>query len=158
MTNIRQLELSNGANWIVKADVTLNAVSIENPNRIYSIPEYSVATTFTSPIAAFLVLCPDARAYWTYGGYARQTISVGLPMGQDFSTVIDIQHRLTFGKLTIRFFPTYILEYGLRITLPWYMRRASLTVWEYLGTDIDLLYQTAVNTEINTTEILSRLP
>jgi hypothetical protein len=157
MTNSRLLRLSNGANWALKADITLNAVSIENPNRIYSIPEYSVATTFTNPIAAFLVLCPDARAYWTYGGYARQTISAGLPTGQNFNTIINLQHRLTYGKVNIKFFPTYILEYGLKVTLPWYMRRASLTVWEYIGTDIDLLYQTVQQTKTNTIEILSRL-
>lgn len=157
MTSTRLLQLSNGANWDVKADITLNAVSIENPNRIYSIPEYSVATTFTSPITAFLILCPDARAYWTYGGYARQTISAGLPTGQNFNTVIDLQHRLSLGKVTIKFFPTYILEYGLKVTLPWYMRRASLTVWEYIGNDIDLLYQSIQATEANTIEILNRL-
>lgn len=150
MSVTRTLNLSSGNNWVQLADVDLAAVANLNPNSLIDIPDYPVATTLSHPIAAFYIDCPDSKPYWTFGGYAKQTISTPLVNGQAFNSVVQTRYRLLHKTVTIHFFPTYIQEYGLVINVPWYFRQAHLSVWEYVGDDIDLIYQ-------NTQEILTRI-
>ena len=150
MSVTRTLNLSYGSNWVQLADVQLEAVGNLNPNSLVNIPDYSVAITLSNPIAAFYIDCPDSKPYWTFGGYAKQTVSTPLVQAQSFSSVVQTRYKLLHKTVTIHFFPTYIQEYGLIINVPWYFRRAYLAVWEYIGTDIDLIYQ-------NTQEILTRI-
>jgi hypothetical protein len=150
MSVTRTLNLSSGNNWVQLADVDLGTAANLNPNSLLSIPDYSVATTLSNPIAAFYIECPDSKPYWTFGGYAKQTISTPLVSGQGFSSVVQTRYRILHKTVTIHFFPTYIQEYGLVINVPWYFKRAFLSVWEYVGDDIDLIYQ-------HTQEILTRI-
>jgi hypothetical protein len=150
MSNTRILELSNGSNWLLKADTVLYADWLDGSRNYFGHRPYPVATTFENSIAAFWVESENAKPYWTNGGYVRQTISTPLVSGSSFDSVIQKRYKILHKTVTIQFFPAYITEYGLIIDIPYYMNSVQLSVWEYVGTDIDLIYQ-------DTQEILERI-
>jgi len=117
------LDLENPANWTIKDSQFFTV-----PPK-FLLPEY-LSVDITSNIIGILVDNSEARETWNFAGWINQKIN--LPFGPSFSSTAS-SRRLWLRQKQLLIFPQLTTTYKIAIQFPKWFDRASVTVWEYVG-------------------------
>jgi hypothetical protein len=121
--SILDLELGSVENWAIRDSQSFTAT----PKNL--LPDY-FSVDLTSNIIVVLVDNSKALERWHTAGWIRQQIN--LPFGPNQKSSANSQWlRLREKQLII--FPKLTPTYKIAISFPEWFDRASVTVWEYIG-------------------------
>lgn len=147
---VLQLELENPANWVPRDSQGFTA-TVDTP-----LPEYMSVVEFTSNVIGLLVDNAAAKETWNFAGWLERRIN--LPFGPSSTTsVIDYRKLWLRQKMLLRF-PAIVPAYKIGIRFPRWFTQASVTVWEYQGSQGDTIENQLNQVEGKVDQLLLQYP
>lgn len=126
------LELENLEHWIIRDSQTFATANAP-------LTEYLSVVTFSSNIIGIVVTVDNAPETWDFAGWLSQIIN--LPFGSNFTGSGVNDRRLWLRRKQLLIFPQLASTYKIAIQFPKWFTQASITIWEYLGPQIDTVEQ-----------------
>ena len=124
------LELSNSQHWEQAYEREFVAQRTGSGGYYYPIPEFEIPILFTSNILAVATDQPEARTGWWYACSLRMYLDgPGIVGGE----VFGIRRKIPLNRSTLIRLPKILPQYKLKVSIPPWHRKLSLTIWEYQG-------------------------
>jgi hypothetical protein len=134
---MRRVELANINHW--ELVWTWNGVADTDPK---GIQEQICPITFSSKLLLVYPYSPNGRATWRWAGYANQRLSTNLLVGGAFDTNVTADRRsLWLRRMNLLPFDRWQSEYAVSFEFPVWFPDASLQVWQYIGPDVDVIFE-----------------
>jgi len=121
------MDLSNSANWQNAYEETLQLSNTP------SFPDFVLPNPLSSPVIAIFVTTSAQKATWHTAGFLNQSTGISLAPAANWTTY---SQRILLGG-NIVFFPNNFPSYQLSFSFPYWFPNAFVSIWEYMGTDIE---------------------
>lgn len=149
-------QLANSANWRKRWSVTKNAPPPpQDKKSLYSDPRYRIADFFcsirlSSPVIAINNYSRTAKSHWKLAGNIIKVVDTGILLGNSLDTTEEVQ-RFWLNQTTLFFLKKTVSTYGLKFSIPYWVRDIRISVYEYTGTINDSIEQKLdqIKTSIN---------
>lgn len=119
--------------------------------RYFPLPDISVPIQLSAGLLAFYATSQDADPKWKFAANVKRKYVTGLTVGGDPDAVVDSK-RIFLNQFSLLRYPvSFGSSYSLLISVPYWHRQITLSLWEYTGPVIDTADQ-------KLEQILERLP
>jgi len=119
--------------------------------RYFPLPDISVPIQLSAGLLAFYATSQDADPKWKFAANVKRKYVTGLTVGGNPDAVVDSK-RIFLNQFSLLRYPvSFGSSYSLLISVPYWHRQITLSLWEYTGPVIDTADQ-------KLEQILERLP
>lgn len=145
----------NSSNWqsVWSQSFTAEPAPGNKPEleRYFPLPDISVPIQLSAGLLAFYATSQDADPKWKFAANVKRKYVTGLTVGGDPDAVVDSK-RIFLNQFSLLRYPvSFGSSYSLLISVPYWHRQITLSLWEYTGPVIDTADQ-------KLEQILERLP
>lgn len=146
---------SNSSNWqsVWSQSFTAEPAPGNKPEleRYFPLPDISVPIQLSAGLLAFYATSQDADPKWKFAANVKRKYVTGLTVGGNPDAVVDSK-RIFLNQFSLLRYPvSFGSSYSLLISVPYWHRQITLSLWEYTGPVIDTADQ-------KLEQILERLP
>ncbi len=146
---------SNSSNWepVWSNSFTAEPAPGNRPEleRYFPLPDISVPIQLSAGLLAFYATSQDADPKWKFAANVKRKYVTGLTVGGNPDAVVDSK-RIFLNQFSLLRYPvSFGSSYSLLISVPYWHRQITLSLWEYTGPVIDTADQ-------KLEQILERLP
>ncbi|ALF51869.1 hypothetical protein ACX27_01830 [Nostoc piscinale CENA21] len=138
---MRQLQLSNSANWeLVHNDNVLAALLPKEGGgyKVVPIPEIEIALLFDVFVLAVRVATNvPPNKVWKFAGTIKQSVSTGISIDGSQDASFNRRYPLFLDKINLCLYPPISNSYSVSIKVPDWFQDASIAIWQYTGPDYD---------------------
>ncbi len=146
---------SNSNNWEPVWSNSFTAApapgNISQLERYFPLPEISVPVQLNAELLAFYATSQDANPKWKFAANVKRKYATGLTVGGNPDPVVDSKRIFLNQFSLLRYSVSFGSSYSLLISVPFWHRQITLSLWEYTGPVIDTADQ-------KLSLILERLP
>jgi len=130
-----------------------------NKKSLYSDPNYRIADFFcsvrlASPIIAVSSSSNSASSHWKLAGYLTKALDTGIVLGNSFDSLEENQ-KFWLNQSTLFFFKQTSTAYGVKFSIPYWIRNIRVTVFEYTGPIEDSIEQKLDQIQTSINQIIS---
>jgi hypothetical protein len=145
----------NSSNWqsVWSQSFTAEPAPGNKPEleRYFPLPDISVPIQLSAGLLAFYATSQDADPKWKFAANVKRKYVTGLTVGGNPDAVVDSK-RIFLNQFSLLRYPvSFGSSYSLLISVPYWHRQITLSLWEYTGPVIDTADQ-------KLEQILERLP
>jgi hypothetical protein len=145
----------NSSNWqsVWSQSFTAEPAPGNRPEleRYFPLPDISVPIQLSAGLLAFYATSQDADPKWKFAANVKRKYVTGLTVGGNPDAVVDSK-RIFLNQFSLLRYPvSFGSSYSLLISVPYWHRQITLSLWEYTGPVIDTADQ-------KLEQILERLP
>lgn len=138
---MRQLQLSNSANWEQIYNDNVNAVLLPKEGggyKVVPIPEIEIPLLLDSFVLAVRVATnvPPGKV-WRFAGTIKQLVSTGISIDNSQDASFNRRYPLFLDKINLVIYPQISNSYSISIKLPDWFQDAGIAIWRYTGPDYD---------------------
>ena len=138
---MRQLQLSNSANWELVHNQNVTAVLLPKEGggyKVVPIPEIEISLLFNVSVLAVRVATntPPGKV-WRFAGTIKQSVSTGISIDGSQDASFSRRYPLFLDKINLVIYPQISNSYSISIKLPDWFQDAGIAIWQYTGVDQD---------------------
>lgn len=131
----------NSSNWqsVWSQSFTAEPAPGNKPEleRYFPLPDISVPIQLSAGLLAFYATSQDADPKWKFAANVKRKYVTGLTVGGDPDAVVDSK-RIFLNQFSLLRYPvSFGSSYSLLISVPYWHRQITLSLWEYTGPVID---------------------
>jgi hypothetical protein len=105
--------------------------------RYFPLPDISVPIQLSAGLLAFYATSQDADPKWKFAANVKRKYVTGLTVGGNPDAVVDSK-RIFLNQFSLLRYPvSFGSSYSLLISVPYWHRQITLSLWEYTGPVID---------------------
>jgi len=138
---MRQLDLSNSANWVLKHEFNVVAMTAQmaNGTTVHTpISDLEVPFLLDKFIYAILIgTTKPIGAKWKFGGYLKQSVHTGLINTGSPDATTNIRQPLFLFNNNLIFLDKISASFAFSIQVPSWFTDVDATLWEYTGIDVE---------------------
>ena len=138
---MRQLQLSNSANWELVHNENVNAVLLPKEGggyKVVPIPEIEIPLLLDSFVLAVRVATNvPPNKVWKFAGLIKQSVSTGISIDGSQDASFNRRYPLFLDKINLVLYPPITNAYSISIKLPDWFQDAGIAIWRYTGIDQD---------------------
>lgn len=132
---------SNSNNWepVWSNSFTAEPAPGNRPEleRYFPLPDISVPIQLSAGLLAFYATSQDADPKWKFAANVKRKYVTGLTVGGNPDAVVDSK-RIFLNQFSLLRYPvSFGSSYSLLISVPYWHRQITLSLWEYTGPVID---------------------
>lgn len=133
-----QFEFSNSDKWELFWNQEYTATPVtEALERFYPIGTVSPGLLIEKQIIAIHCFSNTANLNWRYGANYKIKISTGLTVNGGIPQTVVKTGKIYLDQIEIIQIPPWSSTYSIEINIPYWHRHFGLTIWEYIGSNVN---------------------